>query len=630
MNAIVGNVMGLARKKVILMRLQTSAVRNFCALAIAASLTAGAYASTPAQAAAVSGVGTPCGKYVPADAAFYMGWAGKPEKWPGYQSSRLAKILKNSHIADFFSQDIPAILAARARGNPGTMRQANHAGKMASLFFNHPFAVYVLPLAPGQSKLSIGILVDAGKDRDKIIGAFHAMQKQQKYTNTKQPMDAKIGYYGSWVYDFINPTSEMMQAFAGKADPLAASKRFQKAIPLGITDPVLDVYLDFAAAKSDELLLAGYAKRVPQARMYLGNVDVGTQDQAYKSYGMTAGFVDGQWRQDNFVAYQHPPVHSGRAISLLKLAPVNAVDASVFHLNLTTIANGVLAAVKARGDSKMVNQGLQTVNEMTGVDLQQDLIHALGARWLMYELPTPGLPAFNGYVLANRLRHPNRIMQALAVLMPVAVMGGNAMARQRGMSAKTLSLNSVQMGDVTINEIGAAGTQLCYVIDNNNFFITLNLKCMRAAITQEKAKTSVLDNPAFKHVLAELNNPPSPATVSFTDSPKLVSAGYKLLTKQLQTMLTKAGIQLPLPLARVAPPLMDLIAAMKPSGSASWFDSAGWHQRSISAFPLAGIFTAQSPSHYASFFSSAWTAKYPGTKTAAAPARDSGTARNSN
>ena len=610
------------------MRLQTYAVRNFCALAIAASVTTGAFASTLAQAAAVSGVGTPCGKYVPANAAFYAGWAGKPENWPGFQSSRLAKILKNSHLADFFSHDIPAILAARANRAPATMRKANHAGKIASLFFNHPFAVYVLPLAAGQSKLSIGILVKAVKDRDKIIATFHAMQRRHKYTNTKPHMDAKIGYSGSWVYDFINPASEMMQALTRKADPLAASTEFQKAIPHGITDPVLAVYVNFAAAKSDEQLLAGYAKRVPQARMFLGNVHVGTQDRAYKTCAMTAGFVGGQWRQDNFIAYQHPPVHPGRATSLLKLAPANALDAAVFHLNLTTVANGVLAAAKAHGNSKTVNQSLQTVNEMTGVDLQQDLIHALGGRWLMYELPSHGLPAFSGYVLANRLRHPNRIMQALAVLMPVAVMGGNAMARQRGMSAKTLSMNSVQMGDVTINEVGAAGTQLCYAIDNNNFFITLNLNTMRTAIKQEKAKTSVLDNPAFKRVLAELDNPPSAATASFTDSPKLLSAGYKLLTEQLQTTLARAGIQLPVPLTRVAPPLTDLIPVIEPSGSVSWFDSAGWHRRSISAFPLAGIFTAQSPSHYLGFFSSAWTAKNLGAKTAAAPASGSAPSNN--
>ena len=602
------------------MRLQTSTVRNFWALVMAGAAITLVSASSTVQAAGAATVAAPVARYVPGNAAFYIGWAGKPESWPGFQSSRLAKILKNSHIADLFNQDIPAVLAAHAMGGPATTRRANHVGKMASLFFNHPCAVYVLPLAAGQSKLSIGILVKAVKDRNTIMTALQGMQGTQKYANNTPHVDAKIGYSGAWVYDFINPTSEMMQTLKGKGDALAASSQFQKAIPHGITNPVLSVYTNFAAAKSDELLLAKYAKRMPQARMFLGELDVGTQDQAYKTYAMSAGLVEGQWREDNRMAYPHPPVHPGLAVSLLKLAPANALGAAVFHLNLTTVANGLLAAAKADGHGKPINQGLQTVNQMTGVDLQQDLIHALGGRWLMYELPSHGQSPLNGYVLANRLRHPNRIMQALAVLMPVAVMGGNAMARQRGLSAKTLSMNSVQMGEVTINEVGAEGTLLCYAIDNNNFFITLNLNTMRAAIRQEKAKTSVLDNLAFKQVLTKLGNPPSAATISFTDSPKLLAAGYKLLTEQLQTMLSKNDIQLPVPLARIAPPLTDVMAVMEPSGSVSWFDSAGWHRRSISAFPLAGIFTAQSPSHYLGFFSSAWTAKSPITKTAAAQA----------
>ncbi len=610
------------------MRFQSSAVRKFYALVLATSAITLVSASSLVQAAGAASVPAPVAQYVPGNAAFYMGWAGKPETWPGFKSSRLARILKNSHIADFFRQDIPAVLAANRNGGPATMRRANHMRKIASLFFNHPCAVYVLPLAAGQSKLSIGILVKTVKDRNAIMAALQGIQRGHKNTSTASHVDAKIGYSGSWVYDFINPTPAMMQTLTGKGDPLVAFARFQKAIPHGITNPVLSVYTNFAAAKSDELLLAKYAQRVPQAKIFLGGVNVGTQDQVYKTYAMTAGLVDGQWREANLMAYRHPPVHLGHAASLLKLAPATSVGAAVFHLNLTTVTNSLLAAAKADGHSKPINQGLQTVNQMTGVDLQQDLIQALGGRWLMYELPSRGLAPFNGYVLANRLRHPNRIMQALAVLMPVAVMGGNAMARQRGMSAKTLSLNSVQMGEVTINEVGAAGTSLCYAIDNNNFFITLNVNTMRAAIRQEKAKTSVLDNPAFKRVLTKLGNPPSAATISFTDSPKLLSAGYKLLTEQLQTMLSKDDIQLPVPLARIAPPLADLMAVMEPSGSVSWFDSTGWHRRSICAFPLAGIFSAQSPSHYLGFFSSAWSTDNLASKSAAAPAAGAGPSNN--
>ena len=599
------------------MRPRVSAVIHFCMLAAGAC---GALAACDARAADMPTVTAPSAAFVPADAAFYAGWAGRPQNWPGYRSSRLAKILKNSHIADFFTQDVPAIIAARANGNPGAMRSANHAGKLAALFFNHRFALYVLPLATGQPKLSVGIIIQAGKDRDKIIADLKTLKGSHAYAQKTPHIDTKIGSFGPWVYDFVNPAPEMLQALTGKSDTLNATPKFQKALPHGIAQPVLGVYVDFAGAKDDEALLAKYSKSTPQARMFFSGLNPGTQSKQYKTYAMTAGFVDGQWRQDNFLAYQYPPKHPGHATSLLKLAPVNALGAAVFHLNLTTVANGVLAAARANGQGKQIGQGLQTVNQMTGVDLQQDMINALGARWLMYELPSHGLPAFNGYVLANRLRHPNRLMQALAVLMPVAVMGGNAMARQRGMSANTLSLNAVQMGDVTINEVGTASALLCYAIDNNNFFITMNLNTMRAAITQEKAKTSVLDNPAFKLVLTKLGNPPSATTMSFTNSPKLLPAGYQLLTQEMQTPLSMAGIQLPVPLTRIAPPLTDLTPAIEPSGSVSWFDAAGWHQRSISAFPLAGIFTAQSPSHYLGFFSSAWTAKNPNAKTAAASA----------
>ena len=581
-----------------------------------------------AHAVGVPTVAAPSAGHVPADAVFYVGWAGEPQHWPGYSTSRLAKLLKNSHIADFFTQDAPAIIAARANGNPGTMKSAHHAGKIAALFFKHPFAFYVLPPAAGQTRLSAGIIMQVRKHRTKTISELKTFWGKPKYAKNADRVNEKIGSRGSWVYDFVNPTAGMWASLAGKGATLQMNPTFQNAMPHGVAQAVLGIYVDFAAAKRDEALLAKDAFSTRRENALIKKLNPDAQLEQYRTYAMTAGFVDGQWRQDNFLAYKHPPTRTGHAADLLKLAPVNALSAAVFHLNLTAIANGILAAAKAEGQAQEISQAMQTVNQMTGVDLQQDVIRSLGSRWLMYALPTHGPAALNGYVLANRLRHPNRLMQALAVLMPVAVMGGNAMARQHGMSVKTLSLNAVQMGDVTINEVGTAGTMLCYAIDNNNFFITLNPKTMRAAITQEKAKTSVLNNPAFKRVMAKLGNPTSPATISFTDSPKLLAAGYQLLTQNTQTPLAEAGIQLPIPLSHIAPPLADIKPVIEPSGSASWFDAAGWHQRSISAFPLAGIFTAQSPSHYLGFFSSAWTAKNPEAKTAAAPA--SGAAGSSN
>jgi hypothetical protein len=556
-------------------------------------------------------VAAPLAGHVPAGVALYVGWAGRPQHWPGYQSSHLPEILKDSHFADFFSQDVAAIIAARANGNQASITNARKAGNIAMLFLHHPFAMYVLPMnkAHGQ-KFSTALIVHAGKDRDKILAKLKALQAHhltygQKSANPRM----QTGVSGAYVYFLENPAPAILNALRGRGRTLNSDSSFQQAVPHSIAHPALGVYVNFGLAGSAGKTLPAFVKSHPQAGKLLKGLNFNQQFRRYKTYSMTAGFAGGQWHQANFLAYQVPPARSGHAAALLKLAPINALSAAVFHLNLTTITNGLLAAAKAGGQRRQINQALETVNQMTGVDLQQDLVHALGSRWLMYELPSHGLPAYNGYVLVNRLQHPNRLMQALAVLMPVAVMGGNAMIKQRGMNGDTLSMNSVQMGNVTINEIGTSAALLCYAIDNNHFFITLNLNAMRAAIAQESAKTSVLDNHAFQKVIEQLGHPAFPATVSFTNSPKLLSAGYQLLTQEISApLLTIAGVELPVSLDHIVPPLKDLTAAIEPSGSVSWFDHAGWHEHSISAFPLAGIFTAQSPSHYLGFFSSAWTA----------------------
>lgn len=567
----------------------------------------GAVCST-AGAKSTETVALPVSGHVPAGVVFYVGWAGQPHNWPGYKSSRLAGILSGSHIGNLLRQDLPAILADYARGNADTIKNARQAGKIAKLLFNHQFAFYIMPASARHPKeLSMGLLLNAGNDRNRILAELKTWQPKHGEGRKSPHINMRSGYSGAWVYDFVNPTAAMLQAITG-GQTLTSDPRFRKAIVQSIARPALGVYVNFLAARGDEKLLASEARKIPQAGMFIKELNPSDQTDDYRTYAMSAGLADGQWRQDSFLAYQQPPARRGHARELLKLAPANTLDMSVFHLNLSTLANGLLDAAKADGHGTQISQALETVNEMTGVDLRQDMIDTLGARWLMYELPSQGLPPLSGYVLANRLRHPNRLMQALTVLMPVAVMGGNAMFKQRGMTGAMMSLNSVQMGNVTINEVGTSTAMLCYAIDNDNFFITLNVNTMRAAIAQESAKTSILNNPAFQRVLAELGNPQSPATVSFTDSPKLVTAGYKLLTVEMPLPLTLAGIELPVPLDQIAPPLKVLSAALEPSGAISWFDRAGWHQRSIRAFPLAGIFTAQAPSNYLGFFSSAWSA----------------------
>ena len=587
--------------------IESKTLRIFSAWITSAAAIVG-FTAGSAWAGSKTKVEMPLSAHVPAGVVFYTGWAGQPKSWPGYKSSRLARVLPQSHFAALFRQDLPVIIAAYANGNPQAIKSERQFRALASMLFNHRCAFYVMPASGRHPKtLSIGIIIKANHDRKKILAELKKCQVQPGNSPPTNGVKVRSGHKGAWVYDFVNPTAAMRQALAG-GPTLPTDPLFRKAVAPCLAHPTLGLYINFLAARGDMGLLAVNARKIPQIGILLKSFKPSGPIKEYRTYAMSAGFADGQWRQDSFLAYRQSSARRGHAQDLLKLAPANALDMSVFHLNLTKLTSTVLKAAKVNGQGKVISQGLETVNEMTGVDLRQDIIDALGARWLMYELPTPGLPSSSGYVLANRLRHPNRLMQALAVLMPVAVMGGNAMFKQRGMTGAMLSLNSVQIGNVTINEVGNGTAMLCYAIDNDNFFITLNVNAMRAAIAQESAKTSVLNNPAFQRVLAELGNPQSPATVSFTDSPKLLAAGYKLLTVEMPLPLTMAGIQLPVPLDQIAPPLKVLSAALEPSGAVSWFGHSGWHQRSIGAFPLAGIFTAQAPSNYLGFFSSAWSA----------------------
>ncbi|MDA8376761.1 MAG: hypothetical protein M0Z50_06845 [Planctomycetia bacterium] len=582
-------------------------VRWLCTLALTGGASLSAAAAMPVRNAAVITTGS---RHIPANAAFYAGWAGQVQSWPGYKASRLALVLNHSHIADFFTQDVPAIIAAYSKGNRHTIQNARRAGHIATLFFNHPFALYVLPISKANpTQPSMGLILKAGQNRNKIIVELKKLPPLGgQYRNTPLKY-ASIGSVGPWIYDFINPTPAMLAALRGQGKLLVSDFRFQKAMAQSVRRPVWAAYVNCSTARGDEKALVSYANGNPLVKKLSTRLNPGDASRAYRSFAMSGGFFDGQWRQDDFLAYAHAPAQRGHAMMLLKLVPAKALSCAVFHLNLTAVANGILAAAKADGQWRQINESLQTVNEMTGVDLRQDLIRSLGTQWLIYELPTPGTPIFNDYVVLNRLRHPNRLMQALAVLMPVAAMGGNAMVKQHGLTGEKLTLNAVQMGNVTINEVGTATARLYYAIDNNNFFITFNLQTMRAAIKQESAKTSLVDNPAFQQVMAKLDNPRSPVTISFSDSPKLLAAGYQLLTQDMERPLAIAGIQLPVPLTQIAPPITDLAAGIEPSGSVGWFDHAGWHKRSISAFPLAGIFTAQSPAHYLGLFSAALTGK---------------------
>jgi hypothetical protein len=151
-----------------------------------------------------------------------------------------------------------------------------------------------------------------------------------------------------------------------------------------------------------------------------------------------------------------------------------------------------------------------------------------------------------------------------------------------------VSIEQTKIGETTVHYLAVPIVAPCWAIKDGKLYAALYPQILAAALEQDGAGGSVLENETFVAARKRIDVKQA-VSVSFMDLPKLAPRGYQMVLLGQRSLLGFAdmfGLQTP---AMVLPPLNQITPHLAPSVGATWVDDAGWHYRGVTPFPGAQL-----------------------------------------
>lgn len=525
----------------------------------------------------------PLADRVPDDAILYIGWRGSESMGPGFEGSHLKAVMEASQVSQIFSEFLPKLVEKLGQENREASEIVQLISAVGGPMWRHPSAFYFGGIDfsnPRMPTPRMALLCDAGTEAQALLEQVNKALEMAGPT----PMPITAAAEGNLVVIKIGPAN---LADAGAA--LAGSNAFKEALAKVQKDPVAAAYIDFerllevidqgVAAEGDPHAM----EKWPKAREALGL-------NGLKRMVYTGGFDGKEWADHAFISAPAP--RSG-LLALGENTPLNDDAFKVVPQAATMLAAGKLnlsrmfaeirtAAGKIDPNAPaQIDQGIQQVQQILGLDVQKDILDPLGDTWVVYTSPGVGGDGLLGMVLVNALDDPAKAEQSLSRLEQFA----NGMIQQQMEDAEVMiTLKQTQVGDLTIHYLAVPFVTPSWAVKDGNLYAGLYPQIVAAAADHVSSKgKSILENETFLATRKKLGGEKASA-IQFVDLPKTVANGYStwLLLMSYIKMGDLFGVPTP---AIILPPLNTLAAHMTPAGSVSWSDESGWHMRSTSPFP---------------------------------------------
>jgi prepilin-type processing-associated H-X9-DG protein len=351
------------------------------------------------------------------------------------------------------------------------------------------------------------------------------------------------------------------------------------------------------------------AKTWPQVRDALGL-------QGLRQVTFVSGFSGKGWEDNLFIAA--PPPRKGLLALLdakpisddaLRLSPRSARIANAASFDLSRLLAEVrnVAGELDPNVRRQIDEALQQASGQLGLDIERDLIGALGHEWVSYTSPTVGGNGLLGMVAVNRLRDAAKAQQTLTKLVAIA---NRVLEEQLKGEEVTVKLNTVQIDGMDVTYLGTPFVSPAWGVRNGNLFVALypqNVVAAARAATAAPAQApaggaramapagagegSILDNPDFvamRQALPGRQGAASISAIQFMDLRLTAPDAYPtwLAISRVAGFGDLFGVQSP---PMLLPPLSVLAQHLGPAAGAAWGDDAGWHYRSYSPFPGSTI-----------------------------------------
>jgi prepilin-type processing-associated H-X9-DG protein len=343
----------------------------------------------------------------------------------------------------------------------------------------------------------------------------------------------------------------------------------------------------------------------PEARQMWPKIRDGLGLPGLKRIVYTGGFDGKDWLDAVFVAAPPPRVgllKLGEATPLppdaLKVAPKSSTYVAAARADLAGLVGAIREGIRQfdANAGQQVDAIFGQLAQVLGMDVQKDLLGALGDQWVVYTDPNTGGYGFVGTVIVNKLADAARAEQSFSRLEQFL----NQVIAQNLRDEKiTISFQTRQAGNLTLHYLAVPLVTPTWAIRDGNLYFALYPQPVTvAADFVSKKGPSILENESYQAMRKRLGVENADG-VQFYDLPRMAPMTYGewVAISRLVGFGDLFGVKSPLLLL---PPMDKLLAELTPAGAVSWQDPAGFHLRSVSPFPGSTILATDPLSAYMS------------------------------
>jgi hypothetical protein len=568
---------------------------------------------------AIHATAQPLAEWVPADAVVYIGWRGVDDPDLGYAGSNLQSLGNATDLAGALAQTLDVIERANA-GDEWAGLVVELIRSIGTASWHNPTAVYLQPSPDPDMPVRFVMLWQAEGDQcnellaslqDLVshippyaplsIGQAQGLVSLSIGTPGPAPAPAPgvtpgdtpapgVDTPGTGAPD-TSGTAAAIVDITAPTTTLAQAPRFEQALTQVQSDSAMIIYADAQGLLS---LIDRFAETESQREQEQWlKVRSALGLEGLNAAVWSAGFDGKDWRTELFI--DAPAPRTG-LLSLLGGEPIADDELAVVPAEATWLAAGRLdlgalldeaRRVIGEIDSEAAQQfedALLQGNQMTGIDIEADLLRALGSGWIMYTDPGATGSGMMGLCLVNPLKDAEVAERSLVSLQALA----NAMMGQIGANSggpgMRIRFHISDDNGMTLNTLGIPFVAPTWSVHDGKLYVGLFPQTVMMAGDRARAGgPTILDNERFQAVMARLDGG-EVTSIVYTDLPSTAEDAYQnmvMLTQIGSGMLAMfGGDSVPLlpPYARIEP-------LLTPTGQVAWADDAGYHSRSISPFP---------------------------------------------
>ncbi len=530
--------------------------------------------------------GQPLADLIPSDAVLYLGWKGVDELGEDYAGSNLAGFSKAFQGRALIKKVFDGALKKFGGELPPQFGVVmNAVGRVMDYSWRRPMAIYVGLPKNVNNPPSFVLLWDAAKQAEALTLDLEGLL-QLAGADSKdwiRVVDKRFVLLGLGVNE--GGVFKLIQTLTGKNNKtLFRDARFKASLEGGVKRPALVGYLDIEKGVKfyDRFAAAGDdldTKMWPPIRDAL-------RLDGFRQIVWTSGFSGKSWVSRSSVMLK------GKKTGLLKiwddaplgqdvykLIPRSATWANVSQFDVNAVYVEIRDRIfKAFPDLKEGYEiGLEEVKEQIGLDLEKDIIDAIGSIWTVYRTPEMK-SGWRQQMIVHRPRDAKKtakMMDMLTQLMNFGAEGAVKVTRE-------------QHGDAVITSLVVDGEPLAWTVADGYLYFGSKVAHLKSAIKHAReGRTNIKDNAKFVAVMRGLGVG-RPTSFVYVDAPKelnRVFSDWRELLDQFELDEFK----------KLVPKAENLAKYFEASGRAAWVDSKGWHSRATSSFPGAELFSSQGP-----------------------------------